>query len=245
MLEVSQQDQGIGERATVVGLLFAWTFATLPAFPPFPLPRNPSACPRYSRLFLLFRSPLPSKTALHPQTTWLRQWRARIVFVVYRFLRLPSTRRRVGPPTLFSSTSALLPSPLSCRSPTVVVYRRSPFHRALVSSSGRTGRQPQWIPLLLEVEATVVLARDRSTSLDGSHTLFPTFPTTSMLPPPSSLSPFRELRGHLSAVKKVSSIPGVPELPAALRRDTSTWYDFVFHSKEVLTGSRNGGGGGE
>lgn len=92
---------------------------------PRPSPtRIPSACPRYSRLFLLFRSPLPSKTALHPQTTWLRQWRARIVFVVYRFLRLPSTRRRVGPPTLFSSTSALLSfsppfpssSSLSCRS---------------------------------------------------------------------------------------------------------------------------------
>lgn len=138
MLEVSQQDQGIGERATVVGLLFAWTFATLPAClslspPPFPL-RIPSACPRYSRLFLLFRSPLPSKTALHPQTTWLRQWRARIVFVVYRFLRLPSTRRRVGPPTLFSSTSALLlflpVLPLVLPLSSTVV---PPFHRALVS----------------------------------------------------------------------------------------------------------------
>lgn len=148
---------------------------------PRPSPtRIPSACPRYSRLFLLFRSPLPSKTALHPQTTWLRQWRARIVFVVYRFLRLPSTRRRVGPPTLFSSTSALLsyspPFLLLPVLPLVLPLSSTvvpPFHRALVSSSGETGSP--WIPLLLEVEATVVLARDRSTSLDGSHTLFPTF----------------------------------------------------------------------
>lgn len=44
-------------------------------------------------------------------------------------------------------------------------------------------------------------------------------------PPPPPPPPIRELRGHLSAVK---SIPGVPELQAALRRDTSTWYDFVF-----------------
>lgn len=107
--------------------------------PPFPL-RIPSACPRYSRLFLLFRSPLPSKTALHPQTTWLRQWRARIVFVVYRFLRLPSTRRRVGPPTLFSSTSALLLflPPCPAARPTVVVHRCSPFSpRSRVSPPGR------------------------------------------------------------------------------------------------------------
>ena len=158
------------ERRPVVGSLFAWTFATF-------------ACPSYSfslssALVLVpplspFSLRLPSKTVLQSQTPWLRQWRARIVFVVYRFLRLPSTRRRsrFPNPTPFSPTSELfsslaaqrtvprslslslsLSSFLPCRSPlSSSTFLRSPFlwtGSPCASSS--------------TVEATVVLARDRS-----------------------------------------------------------------------------------
>lgn len=71
-------------------------------------------------------------------------------------------------PPRFSSSSLSCRSSYRCRPPLF------PLFTALSClSTGETGSP--WIPLLVEVEATVVLARDRSTSLDGSHTLFPTF----------------------------------------------------------------------
>lgn len=87
----------------VVRLLFAWTFGDVAS-------RIPPACspgPSFARslalsLFPPLFPPLAGRFVYYegsppPQTPWLRQWRARIVFVVYRFLRLPSTRRRAHP----------------------------------------------------------------------------------------------------------------------------------------------------
>lgn len=60
--------------------------------------RIPSACPTDFSLSLSLLPPFIFSKENRPfQTPWLRQWRTRIVFVVYRFLRLPTTRRRVHP----------------------------------------------------------------------------------------------------------------------------------------------------
>ena len=127
-----------------------------------------------------------------------------------RGLSLPSIAKYTPPsrsthPLFLDLRASPLPASLSCRSSYRCRPPLSPLFTALSClSTGETGSP--WIPLLVEVEATVVLARDRSTSLDGSHTLFPTFlwrrcsPLSILSPLPP---PFRELRGHLSAVKSI------------------------------------------